>query len=65
MPDLAPTESCAVSPLVLSHHLLALAEDAERAGLQASAVRLLELAQTVCTERPRRLVRRDAKAASG
>ena len=42
-----------VSPLTLSHTLLSLAEDADRAGLSRSAARLLRLAHTVCAERPR------------
>ena len=41
-----------VSPLTLSHTLLSLAEDADRAGLSRSAARLLRLAHTVCAERP-------------
>ena len=40
-----------VSPLMLSHQLLALAEHADRAGLPRSATRLLELAHDVCSER--------------
>ena len=44
-----------VSPLTLSDTLLSLAEDADRAGLTRSAVRLLRLAHTVCSERPARL----------
>ena len=42
-----------VSPLTLSHQLLLLAEQADRAGLQASARSLLKLAQRVCVDRPR------------
>lgn len=42
-----------VSPLLLSHQLLALAEEAHRAGLPHSATRLLRLAHTVCSDRPR------------
>ena len=42
-----------VSPLLLSHHLLSLAEDAHRAGLSQSATRLLRLAHTVCDHHPR------------
>ena len=42
-----------VSPLLLSHQLLSLAEDAHRAGLPQSATRLLRLAHTVCNDRPR------------
>ncbi len=41
-----------VSPLTLSHALLTLAEDADRAGMARSASRLLRLAQFVCAERP-------------
>ena len=41
-----------VSPLTLSHTLLSLAEDADRAGLTRSAARLLRLAHTVCSDRP-------------
>ncbi len=44
-----------VSPLTLSHTLLSLAEDADRAGLTRSATRLLRLAHIVCSERPARL----------
>ena len=43
-----------VSPLLLSHQLLSLAEEAHRAGMPQSAARLLRLAHTVCTDRPRR-----------
>ncbi len=50
----APVPGDAVSPLMLSHHLLTLAEEAHRAGLPQSATRLLRLAHTVCTDRPRR-----------
>ena len=42
-----------VSPLLLSHQLLSLAEDAHRAGLPQSATRLLRLAHTVCDHHPR------------
>ena len=35
------------SPLTLAHHLLALAEDVDRAGLRAAAERLIELAHDV------------------
>ena len=41
-----------VSPLTLSHTLLSLAEDADRAGLTRSAARLLGLAHPVCSVRP-------------
>ena len=47
------TRSEVVSPLLLSHQLLSLAEDAHRAGLPQSATRLLRLAHTVCNDRPR------------
>jgi hypothetical protein len=42
-----------VSPLMLSHELLSLAEEAHRAGMPQSATRLLRLAHTVCNDRPR------------
>lgn len=42
--------SDAVSPLMLSHQLLTLAEDAHRAGLPRSASRLLRLAHSVCND---------------
>lgn len=42
-----------VSPLLLSHQLLALAEEAHRAGMPHSATRLLRLAHSVCSDRPR------------
>ncbi len=44
-----------VSPLTLSHQLLALAEQADGAGLSQSARLLLKLAQRVCVDRPRYL----------
>ncbi len=47
------TRNETVSPLLLSHQLLSLAEDAHRAGLPQSATRLLRLAHTVCNDRPR------------
>ena len=56
MPDPIPLRPNAVpnvSPLMLSHELLELAERAGRAGLARSAKSLLDLAHTVCTERPR------------
>lgn len=43
----------AVSPLMLSHQLLSLADEAHRAGMPASATRLLRLAHSVCSDRPR------------
>jgi len=48
----ATADARTLSPLMLSHHLLSLAEDAHRAGLPQSAARLLRLAHTVCTDRP-------------
>jgi hypothetical protein len=47
-------QNSVVSPLMLSHQLLSLAEEAHRAGMPQSATRLLRLAHTVCTDRPRR-----------
>ena len=44
-----------VSPLTLSHQLLALAEQADRAGLPTSARSLLKLAERICVDRPRLL----------
>jgi hypothetical protein len=49
-----PNPSIQVSPLVLADRLIALAEDADRAGLRKSASRLLRLAERVCEDRPRR-----------
>ena len=46
--------TAAVSPLLLSHQLLSLAEDAHRAGMPASANRLLRLAHSVCSDKPSR-----------
>ena len=46
-----------MSPLMLSHQLLVLAEDADRAGLRRSASDLVELALRVCSDRPRKSVR--------
>jgi hypothetical protein len=42
-----------VSPLTLSHQLLDLARQADRAGMPQSARSLLKLAQKVCVDRPR------------
>ena len=50
----ADRQGSVVSPLMLSHQLLSLAEEAHRAGLPASATRLLRLAHTVCNDRPSR-----------
>ena len=44
-----------VSPLTLSHQLLELAQQADRAGMPQSARSLLKLAQRVCIDRPRSL----------
>lgn len=41
-----------ISPLVLADRLIALAEDADRAGLRRAAGRLIRLAERVCEERP-------------
>ncbi|MBV9748582.1 MAG: hypothetical protein JO157_07200 [Acetobacteraceae bacterium] len=49
-----PNQPTPVSPLVLADRLIALAEDADRAGLRKAASRLLRLAERVCEERPRR-----------
>jgi len=42
-----------VSPLTLSHQILVLAEQADRAGMLQSARSLLKLAQRVCVDHPR------------
>lgn len=47
------TVASQISPLVLADRLIALAQDAERAGMLKSAGRLLRLAESVCDERPR------------
>ena len=47
--------SLPVSPLTLSHQLLELAQQADRAGMPQSARSLLKLAQRVCADRPRGL----------
>ena len=52
-----PTRGVPMSPLMLSHELLALAEEADRAGLRRSASDLVELALRVCSDRPRARVR--------
>lgn len=46
----APPKPVALSPLLLSDRLIALAEDAARAGLPATADRLIRLASTVFDE---------------
>ena len=48
------TMDAAMSPLVLCDRLLSLAQDANRAGLQAAAERLLNLAGVVLEPKPRR-----------
>lgn len=48
------TPATQFSPLVLADRLIALAEDADRAGLRKAAGRLVRLAERVCEERPRR-----------
>lgn len=45
--------SAQISPLVLADRLIALAEDADRAGLRRAAGRIIRLAERVCDERPR------------
>lgn len=47
-----PSFSSPVSPLVLSDRLLALAQDADRAGFTGTAERLLRLAHSVFDEVP-------------
>jgi hypothetical protein len=42
----------AVSPLMLADHLLSLAQDADRSGLQKPAKRLLKLAFALYDEKP-------------
>jgi hypothetical protein len=41
-----------ISPLMLADRLLSLAQDADKAGLQKPAERLLRLAFAVCGEKP-------------
>jgi hypothetical protein len=53
-PAHANTQTAALSPLMLSHQLLSLAEEAHRAGLPRSASRLLRLAHSVCSDRSAR-----------
>ncbi len=62
MNDAATSQISDVSPLVLSHHLLNLAEHADRAGLARSALRLVRLAHSVCSERPVQPVSRPSGA---
>lgn len=46
-------DSAQISPLVLADRLIALAEDADRAGLRKAAGHIIRLAERVCEERPR------------
>ena len=62
MPDSRLRHGVPMSPLVLSHQLLVLAEDADRAGLRGSASDLVELALRVCNDRPRKRGRAAAAA---
>lgn len=48
--DLSPSDR--FSPLVLIDRLIALAEQADRAGMAAAAGRLLRLAYVVCDDQP-------------
>jgi hypothetical protein len=48
--DSEPTVPPPATALILSDRLIALAEDAERAGLRATATRLVRLACTVLDE---------------
>ena len=48
-----PKTAAQISPLVLADRLIALAQDADRAGMRKSASRLVRLAERVCEERPR------------
>ncbi len=41
-----------ISPLMLADRLLSLAQDADKAGMQKPAERLLRLAFAVCKEQP-------------
>ncbi len=45
-----PPKPPALTPLILSDRLITLAEDADRAGLPATATRLVRLACTVLDE---------------
>lgn len=49
-PDRAPLDH--FSPLVLIDRLIALAEEADRAGMESAAGRLVRLAYAVCDEAP-------------
>lgn len=48
------TSNAAVSELILSDRLIALAQDADRAGFTDTAERLVNLACTVFDEEPKR-----------
>ena len=52
MQSLADHTQMTVSPLMLADRILALAEDAQRAGMHRPAERLLKLAYTVYGEKP-------------
>ena len=56
------TRADSVSPLMLSHTLLELAERADRAGFTVSAGQLVALAHSVCSDRPARRARRPVLA---
>ena len=51
-PDFAAASPNRFSPLVLIDRLIALAEQADRAGMEATAGRLLRFAYAVCDETP-------------
>lgn len=51
-PNPLPASPSPVSPLVLSHHLITLAEQANEAGYAATARRLVALAHKVLDEPP-------------
>jgi hypothetical protein len=53
MPTLHEPRPTVCSPLVLADRLISLAQDADRAGYQDSATRLLGLAYAVFDEEPR------------
>jgi len=55
--DIAPKDR--FSPLVLIDRLIALAEEADRAGMETAAGRLLRLAYAVCDEAPSASARRN------
>ena len=53
-PSSPPTRQIETSPLMLSDHLITLAEQADRAGYTATARRLVSLACTVFDEAAKR-----------